>query len=118
MFRRSHCRERERGRARARGARARPHRDDDVERDRVAVFPTRTIGRSCRESVVSLCPHSDFSLPAALEATAGPGQARPAMCHLFSPLLAVAGLSLQTLLRVVPRAAEGQDFFPKDTMDF
>ena len=48
----------------------------------------------------------------------GSGSLGIAMVVLFSPLLAVAGLSLQTLLRVVPQAAEGKDFFPKDTMDF
>jgi hypothetical protein len=40
------------------------------------------------------------------------------MIVLFSPLLAVAAVSLQTLARVVPQAAEGKDFFPKDTMPF
>ena len=40
------------------------------------------------------------------------------MAILFSPLLAVAGLSVQTLLRVIPQAAQGKDFFPKDSMDF
>lgn len=48
----------------------------------------------------------------------GQGKLGFAMAILFSPLLAVAGLSLQTLLRVVPQAAEGKDFFPKDTMPF
>ena len=48
----------------------------------------------------------------------GSGSLGLAMVVLFSPLLAVAGLSVQTLLRVIPQAAEGKDFFPKDTMDF
>lgn len=48
----------------------------------------------------------------------GQGKLGFAMAILFSPLLAVAGLSVQTLLRVIPQAAEGKDFFPKDSMDF
>ena len=55
---------------------------------------------------------------APVEKLEGQGKLGLAMAILFSPLLAVAGLSLQTLLRVVPQAAEGKDFFPKDTMDF
>lgn len=41
-----------------------------------------------------------------------------AMLVLFSPLAVVAAISLQTLGRVIPQAAEGKDFFPKDTMPF
>ena len=41
-----------------------------------------------------------------------------AMLILFSPLAVVAAISLQTLGRVIPQAAEGKDFFPKDTMPF
>lgn len=41
-----------------------------------------------------------------------------AMLILFSPLLAVAAISAQTLARVVPQAADGKDFFTKDTMPF
>ena len=120
MFRRSHCRERERGRARARARRARsaPHRDDDVERDRVAVFPDTHDRSIVSENVVSLCPTLTFRFRPRSERPQGQGKLGFAMAILFSPLLAVAGLSLQTLLRVVPQAAEGKDFFPKDTMDF
>ena len=111
-------RERERGRARARRARSAPHRDDDVERDRVAVFPDTHDRSIVSENVVSFRPHSDLSLPPRSERPQGQGKLGFAMAILFSPLLAVAGLSLQTLLRVVPQAAEGKDFFPKDTMPF
>lgn len=41
-----------------------------------------------------------------------------AMGLLFSPLILIGGFSLKTLLRVVPQAAEGKDFFPKDTLPF
>ena len=119
MFRRSHCRERERARARARGARSAPHRDDDVERDRVAVFPDTHDRSIVSENVVSLCPLTlTFRFRPRSERPQGQGKLGFAMAILFSPLLAVAGLSLQTLLRVVPQAAEGKDFFPKDTMPF
>lgn len=51
-----------------------------------------------------------------------PGGGNPAlglaMAVLFSPLAAVGVFSLKTLTRVVPQAAEGKDFFPKDTMPF
>ena len=120
VFRRSHCRERERGRARARArARSAPHRDDDVERDRVAVFPDTHDRSIVSENVVSLCPLTlTFRFRPRSERPQGQGKLGFAMAILFSPLLAVAGLSLQTLLRVVPQAAEGKDFFPKDTMPF
>jgi hypothetical protein len=42
----------------------------------------------------------------------------PALLVLFSPLLIVAAISLQTLIRVVPQAAGGKDFFPKDNIPF
>lgn len=41
-----------------------------------------------------------------------------ALIVLFSPLLAVGLFSLKTLTRVVPQAAQGKDFFPKDTLPF
>jgi hypothetical protein len=72
-------RARTRSRARARRARSAPHRDDDVERDRVAVFPDTHDRSIVSENVVSFLvknPHSDLSLPRALRTTAGPGQAR------------------------------------------
>ena len=40
------------------------------------------------------------------------------MAVLFSPLIAVGAFSFSTLLRVVPQAAEGKDFFPKDEIPF
>lgn len=58
------------------------------------------------------------SLSPLLTEKQGQGKLGFAMAILFSPLLAVAGLSVQTLLRVIPQAAEGKDFFPKDSMDF
>ena len=111
---------RARTRSRARAARALgPHRDDDVERDRVAVFPDTHDRSIVSENVVSLCPLTlTFRFRPRSERPQGQGKLGFAMAILFSPLLAVAGLSLQTLLRVVPQAAEGKDFFPKDTMPF
>lgn len=112
-------RARTRSRARARRARSAPHRDDDVERDRVAVFPDTHDRSIVSENVVSLCPLTlTFRFRPRSERPQGQGKLGFAMAILFSPLLAVAGLSLQTLLRVVPQAAEGKDFFPKDTMPF
>ena len=111
-------RARTRSRARARRARSAPHRDDDVERDRVAVFPDTHDRSIVSENVVSLCPTLTFRFRPRSERPQGQGKLGLAMAILFSPLLAVAGLSLQTLLRVVPQAAEGKDFFPKDTMPF
>ena len=111
-------RARTRSRARARRARSAPHRDDDVERDRVAVFPDTHDRSIVSENVVSLCPTLTFRFRPRSERPQGQGKLGFAMAILFSPLLAVAGLSLQTLLRVVPQAAEGKDFFPKDTMPF
>jgi hypothetical protein len=55
--------------------------------------------------------------PAGGEVTIGGGLG-PIMLVLFSPLIAVGAFSVQTLLRVVPQAAEGKEFFPKDTMPF
>ena len=111
-------RARTRSRARARRARSAPQRDDDVERDRVAVFPDTHDRSIVSENVVSLCPTLTFRFRPRSERPQGQGKLGFAMAILFSPLLAVAGLSLQTLLRVVPQAAEGKDFFPKDTMPF
>ena len=119
MFRRSHCRERERGRARARGARARPPIATTTSSATASrFFPTRTIGRSCRKTSFPCVLTLTFRFRPRSERPQGQGKLGFAMAILFSPLLAVAGLSLQTLLRVVPQAAEGKDFFPKDTMDF
>ena len=81
-------------------------------------FPTRTIGRSCRKTSFPCVLTLTFRFRPRSERPQGQGKLGFAMAILFSPLLAVAGLSLQTLLRVVPQAAEGKDFFPKDTMDF
>ena len=50
--------------------------------------------------------------------TQGEGFLGVAMLALFSPLAVVAVFSVQTLLRVIPQAAEGKEFFPKDTMPF
>ena len=117
-------RERERGRARARGARARPPIATTTSSAIASrFFPTLAdspIGRSCRKTshkflfVLTLT----FRFRTRSERPQGQGKLGFAMAILFSPLLAVAGLSLQTLLRVVPQAAEGKDFFPKDTMPF
>lgn len=63
-------------------------------------------------------PKAKAAPKAPAEKIEGSGSLGLAMVVLFSPLLAVAGLSVQTLLRVIPQAAEGKDFFPKDTMDF
>jgi len=41
-----------------------------------------------------------------------------AMAVLFSPLLAVGAFSIYTLVRVVPQAVGGKDFFTKDTLPF
>ena len=61
--------------------------------------------------------------PAAKKEKASPSEATSpvlgaAMVLLFSPLAVVAAISLQTLGRVIPQAAEGKEFFPKDTMPF
>lgn len=108
--------------ARARGgARASPRRDVRLERDRAhsrhrRFFAPRNTGRSSffPTSRAHLAP----PLRSLLTEKQGQGKLGFAMAILFSPLLAVAGLSVQTLLRVIPQAAEGKDFFPKDSMDF
>lgn len=48
----------------------------------------------------------------------GNGSLGLAMAILFSPLIAVGAFSVSTLARVVPQAADGKDFFPKDTLPF
>lgn len=63
-------------------------------------------------------PAAKAAPKAPAEKIEGSGALGLAMVVLFSPLLAVGALSVQTLLRVIPQAAEGKDFFPKDTMDF
>ena len=81
---------------------------------RLAASTTRRIFHPREESQLKPDP-SPLPSPSRPQ---GSGSLGIAMVVLFSPLLAVAGLSLQTLLRVVPQAAEGKDFFPKDPMDF
>lgn len=121
MFRRSHCIlvASANAVARARGARARPPIATTTSSAIASrFFPTLADRSIVSENVVSFRPHSDLSLPPRSERPQGQGKLGFAMAILFSPLIAVAGLSLQTLLRVVPQAAEGKDFFPKDTMPF
>lgn len=48
----------------------------------------------------------------------GNGKLGLAMAVLFSPLIAVGAFSVSTLLRVIPQAADGKDFFPKDEIPF
>ena len=55
--------------------------------------------------------------PAGGEVSIGGGLG-PIMLVLFSPLIAVGAFSVQTLLRVIPQAKDGKEFFPKDTMPF
>lgn len=111
--------------ARARGgARASPRRDVRLERDRAhsrhrRFFAEETPGVSRRSSFFPTSrAHLASPLRSLLTEKQGQGKLGFAMAILFSPLLAVAGLSVQTLLRVIPQAAEGKDFFPKDSMDF
>ena len=112
--------------ARARGgARASPRRDVRLERDRAhsrhrRFFAPETPGRLAALFFFSNLARSPrvSSLSPLLTEKQGQGKLGFAMAILFSPLLAVAGLSVQTLLRVIPQAAEGKDFFPKDSMDF
>lgn len=116
-------RERERGRARARGARARPPIEKTTSSAIASrFFPTLADRSIVSENVVSFFSEKirtlTFRFRARSERPQGQGKLGFAMAILFSPLIAVAGLSLQTLLRVVPQAAEGKDFFPKDTMPF
>ena len=116
-------RERERGRARARGARARPPIEKTTSSAIASrFFPTLADRSIVSENVVSFFCEKirtlTFRFRARSERPQGQGKLGFAMAILFSPLIAVAGLSLQTLLRVVPQAAEGKDFFPKDTMPF
>jgi hypothetical protein len=118
------CRERERGRARARG-RARVPPSRCPSRARSCAFTTPTIFRGRNTwRLAALFFFSNLALTSHLLSALfspkkqGQGKLGFAMAILFSPLLAVAGLSVQTLLRVIPQAAEGKDFFPKDSMDF
>ena len=111
--------------ARARG-RARVPPSRCPSRARSCAFTTPTIFRSqkhlaSRGALLFFQPRALTSrLLSALFSPKKQGQGKLgfAMAILFSPLLAVAGLSVQTLLRVIPQAAEGKDFFPKDSMDF
>lgn len=121
MFRRSHCIlvASANAVARARAARAlgppsRRRRRARSRRGNSRHFP---IGQSCRKTFLFVLTLT-FRFRTRSERPQGQGKLGLAMAILFSPLIAVAGLSLQTLLRVVPQAAEGKDFFPKDTMDF
>jgi hypothetical protein len=113
--------------ARARGgARAVPP-SRCPSRARSCAFTTPTIFRS-QKRLWGVSRRSSFfptsrahlasPLRSLLTEKQGQGKLGFAMAILFSPLLAVAGLSVQTLLRVIPQAAEGKDFFPKDSMDF
>ena len=113
--------------ARARGgARASPRRDVRLERDRAHSRHRRFFAEETQRVVSrrsSFFPTSRAHLASPLfrlfsPKKQGQGKLGFAMAILFSPLLAVAGLSVQTLLRVIPQAAEGKDFFPKDSMDF
>ena len=111
--------------ARARGgARASPRRDVRLERDRAHSRHRRFFAPRNTWRLAALFFFSNLALTSHLLSALfspkkqGQGKLGFAMAILFSPLIAVAGLSLQTLLRVVPQAAEGKDFFPKDTMPF
>ena len=111
--------------ARARGgARASPRRDVRLERDRAHSRHRRFFAPRNTWRLAALFFFSNLALTSHLLSALfspkkqGQGKLGFAMAILFSPLLAVAGLSVQTLLRVIPQAAEGKDFFPKDSMDF
>jgi hypothetical protein len=116
---------RARTRSRARGgARASPRRDVRLERDRAHSRHRRFFAPRNTWRLAALFFFSNLALTSHLLSALfspkkqGQGKLGFAMAILFSPLLAVAGLSVQTLLRVIPQAAEGKDFFPKDSMDF
>lgn len=95
--------------SRARSRRVRSHDTDDFSLD---TPPSRA------EFLFFVPLALTFRLLSTPFSPQGQGKLGLAMAILFSPLLAVAGLSVQTLLRVIPQAAEGKDFFPKDSMDF